>query len=237
MKSFHIKFPRRVRIHGGECGAVARALHHEAHEGALTQFEQSLISDEKASKRQADLGKYSGSTFNERKQMSTKTSIKRIALVAVSALGFGLLSVVPAKAEVIAADITFTKTDTTANTISAPTARGAQITAALSLTTIDGAGAGDGVPSAATTIPATFQLLDPNGTDVTSQATFAVASSVTAGVTATVSSATYTLVLAAAAALGDRTFGTMTFTPSMGGRYTLRVTRGATTGVVLAAAA
>ncbi|NCW86221.1 MAG: hypothetical protein EBV69_09065, partial [Oxalobacteraceae bacterium] len=169
--------------------------------------------------------------------MSTKTSIKRIALVAVSALGFGLLSVVPAKAEVIAADITFTKTDTTANTISAPTARGAQITAALSLTTIDGAGAGDGVPSAATTIPATFQLLDPNGTDVTSQATFAVASSVTAGVTATVSSATYTLVLAAAAALGDRTFGTMTFTPSMGGRYTLRVTRGATTGVVLAAAA
>jgi len=24
------KFPRRVRIHGGECGAVARALHHEA---------------------------------------------------------------------------------------------------------------------------------------------------------------------------------------------------------------
>jgi hypothetical protein len=25
-----IKFLRRVRIHGGECGAVARALHHEA---------------------------------------------------------------------------------------------------------------------------------------------------------------------------------------------------------------
>ena len=24
------KFPRRVRIHGGECDAVARALHHEA---------------------------------------------------------------------------------------------------------------------------------------------------------------------------------------------------------------
>jgi len=28
------KFPRRVRIHGGECGAVARALHHEV-EGHL----------------------------------------------------------------------------------------------------------------------------------------------------------------------------------------------------------
>jgi len=23
------KFPHRVRIHGGECGAVARALHHK----------------------------------------------------------------------------------------------------------------------------------------------------------------------------------------------------------------
>ena len=92
------KFPRRVRIHGGECGAVARALHHEAQKVALTQNEQTLISDEKAFLSQADLGKSSGSTFIERKQMSTKTSIKRIALVAVSALGFGLLSTMPAKA-------------------------------------------------------------------------------------------------------------------------------------------
>ena len=29
MKSFRISFLRRVRIHDGECGAVARALHHE----------------------------------------------------------------------------------------------------------------------------------------------------------------------------------------------------------------
>ena len=70
------KFLRRVRIHGGECGAVARALHHEVKGLSLYQ---------------ADLGKSSGST-NERKQMSTKTTLKRIALVAVSALGFGLMS-------------------------------------------------------------------------------------------------------------------------------------------------
>jgi hypothetical protein len=37
--------------------------------------------------------------------MSTKTSIKRIALVAVSALGFGLLSVVPAKAALATDDV------------------------------------------------------------------------------------------------------------------------------------
>jgi len=100
MKSFHIKFPRRVRIHGGECGAVARALHHEAHEGALTQVEQTLISDEKAFLSQAEREKASHSTLIERKQMSTKTSFKRIALVAVSALGFGLLSVAPSQAAV-----------------------------------------------------------------------------------------------------------------------------------------
>ena len=93
------KFPRRVRIHGGECDAVARALHHEAQKVALTQNEQTLISDEKAFLSQADSKKAFGSTSFERKQMSTKTTLKRIALVAVSALGFGLLSTVaPANA-------------------------------------------------------------------------------------------------------------------------------------------
>jgi hypothetical protein len=103
MKTFRIKFPRRVRIHGGECGAVARALHHAAQKEALMPYEQfknSLISDECVLKRPADLEKSSISTFLERKQMSTKTSIKRIALVAVSALGFGLLSVAPSNAAV-----------------------------------------------------------------------------------------------------------------------------------------
>jgi len=32
MTSSHFRFLRRVRIHGGECDAVARALHHEAEE-------------------------------------------------------------------------------------------------------------------------------------------------------------------------------------------------------------
>ena len=85
------KFPRRVRIHGGECGAVARALHHEAQKNALIPYEWSLLS-------QAGLGNVLGSTSNERKQMSTKTTLKRIALVAVSAMGFGLLSVAPSSA-------------------------------------------------------------------------------------------------------------------------------------------
>ena len=85
------KFLRRVRIHGGECGAVARALHHKVKGSSLYQ---------------AGSGKALGSTFIERKQMSTKTTLKRIALVAVSALGFGLLSVVPAKAAITFTSIT-----------------------------------------------------------------------------------------------------------------------------------
>ena len=49
---------------------------------------------ESVSKNQADVRKGCILT-TERKSMSTKTTIKRIALVSVSALGFGMLSVVP----------------------------------------------------------------------------------------------------------------------------------------------
>jgi hypothetical protein len=91
----HFKFPRRVRIHGGECGAVARALHHEVQKFALTQNEQSLISDEKAFLRQADSGKALESTFIERKSMTKRNLRKRLALTVVAALsaaGLGTLS-------------------------------------------------------------------------------------------------------------------------------------------------
>ena len=71
------KFPHRVRIHGGECGAVARALHHEARNSLPAVTKNVFV------------------TTNERKTMSKKTNFKRLALVVVSALGFGLLSVAP----------------------------------------------------------------------------------------------------------------------------------------------
>jgi len=71
-------FPRRVRIHSGECGAVARALHHEAKSLSLPAVK----------------GNVSFTTI-ERKQMSTKTIFKRIALAVVSSLGFSVLAVIP----------------------------------------------------------------------------------------------------------------------------------------------
>ena len=111
-----LKFLRRVRIHGRECGAVARALHHEVESSSLYQ---------------ADFGKASKST-NERKQMSTKTTLKRIALVAVSALSFGMLSLV---------------------TTPAANALGASAATAISATDVTNARAG-----VAVTIPVTFTL-------------------------------------------------------------------------------
>ena len=79
-----IKFLHRVRIHGGEFDSSARAMNREK-QVRLLQAEPRIVR---------------GSTI-ERKQMSTKTTFKRIALVAVAALGFGVLSVVPSQAAVL----------------------------------------------------------------------------------------------------------------------------------------
>jgi len=66
-----------IRISQGKRDASARATHLEAATGKF------LV------------------TTNERKQMSTKTNFKRIALVAVAALGLGVLSSVPSQAAVV----------------------------------------------------------------------------------------------------------------------------------------
>jgi hypothetical protein len=71
-----------IRISQGERDASARATHLEAATGKF------LV------------------TTNERKQMSTKTNFKRIALVAVAALGLGVLSSVPTQAAPIGTSIT-----------------------------------------------------------------------------------------------------------------------------------
>jgi trimeric autotransporter adhesin len=97
---FHLpSFLRRVRIHGGEFDSSARAMNREK-QVRLLQAEPRIVR---------------GSTI-ERKQMSTKTTFKRIALVAVAALGFGVLSVVPSQAAVSGLEVTATNgTATLAN--------------------------------------------------------------------------------------------------------------------------
>jgi len=96
MSRYAIKFPFRVRIHGGEFDESARAIHRE--DGLKTI--------------QAESGIVLESTI-ERKQMSTKTTFKRIALVTVAALGFGVMSVAPSNA---AAPLGHTQTLSAAST-------------------------------------------------------------------------------------------------------------------------
>ena len=70
---------------GGESSESARAIHYVVQKDTLMTYVSALIA-------QADLRKLRGSTI-ERKQMSTKTIYKRIALVAVASLGAGFLLV------------------------------------------------------------------------------------------------------------------------------------------------
>jgi trimeric autotransporter adhesin len=89
--TFHLpSFLRRVRIHGGEFDSSARAMNRVSEKSSLMTYESAIHA-------QAEPRIVRGSTI-ERKHMSTKTTFKRIALVAVAALGFGVLSVVPSQA-------------------------------------------------------------------------------------------------------------------------------------------
>jgi trimeric autotransporter adhesin len=90
-----------IRISRGERDASARATHLKA-----------------ASKKYLE-------TTIERKQMSTTTNFKRIALVAVAALGLGVLSSVPSQAVINSDSLTLssaTATQTTAETFTASSA-------------------------------------------------------------------------------------------------------------------
>ena len=81
-----------VRILQQKRDASARATH-------LMVKNDSLITYEKAFLGQAAIKKFFIATFLERKIMSTKTSFKRIALVAASALAIAGFSAVPANAD------------------------------------------------------------------------------------------------------------------------------------------
>ena len=141
-------------------------------------------------------------------------SLKKVSAVAVASLGFGLMSVVPAQAAAV--DPTYTYTTAANKTSTTASAAGTAVTATLIHT-----GGADAVTQAIINTP-TFQLLDPNGTDVTSTAVCAAAANnsviTTASVTANTCAFTFTLTVATAAASN---IGTMVFTPTMGGLYTI----------------
>jgi hypothetical protein len=208
-------------------------LHHEAQKGALTQNEQSLISDESPFLRQADSGKALESTFIERKQMSTKTTFKRIALVAVAALGLGMLSSVPASA----------RTSTASVTLGTPTANVAVVGQDSTITipvTVASSTVGD------TFVVSANIVAQPTGSSLTNTSFTAAGTTVSNfGGTA---SATYTAAAENFSASGDGVVWTLsganvpstapgtatstfTFTPAVAGTYTIAVFLDGASGV------
>ena len=90
MRRLQIKFPNQIRISGWDFDSSARAMNQAGGKDSLMTYENEPHT-------QADSRIVRELTF-ERKIMSTKTSIKRIALVAVAGLGFGMVTTVAANA-------------------------------------------------------------------------------------------------------------------------------------------
>ena len=163
----------------------------------------------------------------ERKQMSTKTTFKRIALVAVASLGFGMLSVAPSSAAAADADLTynFTATGSTTSPV-----RGSAVVVPITLTVANGEAATGIISAELTTLP-TNSALDAQGGTTASVASTVNAldeAKVTAAVTASTTTAgaiiTHTWVSdASEAATAAGAFG---FTPDVAGKYVMTLTTG-----------
>ena len=102
--------------------------------------------------------------------MSTKTNFKRIALVAVAALGMGVLSSVPSQAAVAAANLTVTATNGTASLTQSDSRTGGTVAISwLGSVTDDSIVvtiAAKTKPTAATTYPAGYLTVTDTGTSV-----------------------------------------------------------------------
>jgi hypothetical protein len=156
--------------------------------------------------------------------MSTKTTFKRVALVAVASLGFGLLSAAPSSAGAVtqAATITGVTNGTTANGVSVVYSAGATITATLNVAT-------------ATTMSATTDrigatcavtgpsVLAPNSTTENIVETVTAAAA-TATLSNAVSGTTITGSWISTAITTAQTLGTCAFVATVPGLYTVTLT-------------
>jgi hypothetical protein len=180
--------------------------------------------------------------------MSTKTSIKRIALVAVSALGFGLLSVVPAKAAAVSeGTVALQQTvtlDNASTTIAARVGQQVSISVTGSMPANSATLASTvkiaSIAAAITSQPATSAVyptlapassapvatFDQFGINLAAgSSALASTGSTSVGTATNVATITYTAEAAeaVAAAAAGTAFGTVTFTPTVAGTYSLTV--------------
>ena len=197
-----------IRISRGERDASARATHLEA------AFE-----------------KYSKTTI-ERKQMSTTTNFKRIALVAVAALGLGVLTSVPSNAAINADTVTLSSATAAQNTAETYTATSAVVT--VTFFGVGGAAGGDSmsITTALTSAPAgntalpTLQLVETSSAFVDS-----AAASTAKKLGDTISANTATKVEARSSSVNTTakfavylTKGDGVTAPSTAGTYTVKIT-------------
>ena len=205
--TFHLSsFLRRVRIHGEEFDSSARAMNREE-QVRLLQAEPRIVR---------------GSTI-ERKQMST--TIKRISLVAVAALGLSLVSVVPSSAAINSDTLTLsaaTAAQTTAETFTATSAvatlsfladagDSASVTAAL----VSGPAGNTALPYLRLTETASATINEAHSTPVGTAIAPNTAVRVGAVANTAVTTAKFAVYLGKASA---------TAAPSVAGTYVVRVT-------------
>jgi len=152
--------------------------------------------------------------------MSTKTTYKRIALVAVAALGFGMLSVVPSSAAATAAATTVSSANTNTYTDSTtPVTAGTALTFDLKVTPDDALASGDTGTSTYTV------AAGPAAKAITSTCTFTAAT--VTNLTITVSAAatgTFSYSATGAVAAAAITIGTASCPSTIGGLYTVTST-------------
>ena len=161
--------------------------------------------------------------------MSTKTTFKRIALVAVAALGFGMLSVAPSNAAVIASPIGSVTAISLAKTSAATSGitNAVTITATNTLAAVSAPGGSDtrNINFAATLISA------PSNGIATVTAADGTLPTVSAGAvtqTATLNVLSLAYNATGASAAGATATALFNFTPQVAGTYVLRVWHDAT---------
>jgi hypothetical protein len=159
-------------------------------------------------------------------------SLKKVAVVAVASLGFGLMSVVPANAVVATATYTSAITNTgNDGTAALPIPSGTALTANLTLTT-------NAIAVAADTGTMTYTITaGPAAKDITSTCTFAATAATITGLTSstltTPATGTFTIVLAAAGTgLTAAVIGTVSCPTTIGGSYVITPTGALTTPAV-----
>jgi hypothetical protein len=208
--TFHLpSFLRRVRIHGGEFDSSARAMNRVSEKGSLMTYERAFLA-------QAEPRIVRGSTI-ERKQMSTKTTFKRVALVTVAALGLGAFAVAPSQAVQQMDSLTISSATATQDT---RTTTGTGL-ATATLAFLGSAGVD--------TMTVTASLVSgPSGNTVLPVLT--VTESTTTNSSATVSGLTLTSVPTGANKFASAKFTVAMNTPTVVGDYTIKLTPAVTGG-------